>query len=54
MGTMEGGAVAVLLDVDGYHDQVYCNPWSGQTDLDVIEKALARLELVRDELRRLA
>ncbi len=55
--TIEGGAVAVMLDIDGADCDVVVVDSSGQlgryTDAATIDRAIYALELVRHELHRL-
>lgn len=53
--TPAGGAVLVLLDVDGCgYGVVKVDTHHADRDLQAVEQALAHLTTVRDELRRLA
>ncbi len=54
-GTIEGGVAIVMRDVDGSGDYVFVERSYYQPGLElaVIERSIARLEIVRDELRRM-
>ncbi len=51
---ISGGAVAVLLDVDGgHHSQVVVDSRGGATDEETMAAAMAQLTRVLEQLRRL-